>query len=112
MTVDADELLGLIADGDEVLVQAAGVVYQGHIQSCLAGQMVLVGRPVGWQAPVREIPLELEVVTAVGRTADPPLEREDRLMRQARELVDHARRWSETPLAERIVRDRLGRPGE
>ena len=48
------------------LVVAGGVIYRGHIQTGVAGRMVLVGRVAGTPEPPREIPLELALVTAVG----------------------------------------------
>jgi hypothetical protein len=62
--VDPSVLLDLVATG--ALVVAGGVVYHGHIQTGVAGRMVLIGRVAGTPDPPREIPLELALVTAVG----------------------------------------------
>jgi hypothetical protein len=43
--VDPSVLLDLVATG--ALVVAGGVVYHGHIQTGVAGRMVLIGRVAG-----------------------------------------------------------------
>lgn len=108
MPVDPDLLLDLIGEESEVLVASGGVVYQGHIQSAVAGRMVLVGRVAGMPGAVREVPLDLELVSAIGRveTVD---EDEDELVALAREQVRAAREWADMPLAERMLRIRLER---
>jgi hypothetical protein len=96
-----------VVDGQEpMLFLVDGQVWEGHITSCLMGELVAVVRLVGTRTPRIEQRWRLDAVTEMARgepDGDEPVE--DELLARARGMIEQAREYSELTLAERVLRD-------
>src|SRR4051812_33699763 len=103
MSDELELILDLVAEQAPALLAVDGVVYEGHIQSCLRGTVVAVARPVGRGQPRAEYQWRLADVQ-IGRQVEPEsVEEADELQMQARELAEAAREYGELSLAERVL---------
>lgn len=105
---DLDLMLDLIVEQAPALFVVDGVGYEGHVESCVAGNVVAIARPLAGGERRR---YEWDVKTQVqdfGRADEAPevMEDEDPMMQQARELAARAHEFSELSLAERLLRTR------
>lgn len=104
----AELLLGLVAEQAPALVSVGGKLYEGHIQSCLAGEVVAFARPYGTRENRQEYRWELKVIDDIGRQEAAGAEDgdEDPLMVTARELAAQAAEYDGLSLAERLIAER------
>jgi hypothetical protein len=100
----ADFLFSVAASQERVALLVDGIVWEGHIASCVGGTVVAVCRPAGMQRSFEEKRWQLAEIEQMGRleTAD-ELETRDPLQDYARNLMDQARAYSELSLAEQLV---------
>lgn len=86
-----------------------GVIYEGHVQSCLAGEVVAVARLYGSRDVRQQHQWTLGQILDMDRLHEPDEladEPEDPLVRQARELAARAEEYGRLSLAERLLMDR------
>lgn len=102
---------------ERVLLNVAGVAWEGHVAMFVAGMVVAVARRIGSGQPLhhQEWPLEdvKEVVTAEQTdSAAATSDDDDELFKAARGMVEQAREYEGLSLAERLLRDANARKGK
>jgi hypothetical protein len=101
-----DLLMALIDEQAPALMSVDGVVYEGHVQSCLLGEVAVVARRYGTRDTRRAYRWDLEEITDIDRLTESGDEVEDPLMQQSRELAARAQEYNGLSLAERLLADR------
>ena len=102
-----DLVMSLVVEQAPALFNVDGVIYEGHVQSCLAGEVVAVARPYGTRDTRREHRWALSDIHDIDRLVEAgAVEVEDPLVEQARELAARAQEYSGLSLAERLLVDR------
>jgi hypothetical protein len=100
-------LMALAGEQAPAIFNVDGVIYEGHVQSCLAGEVVAVARLYGSRDVRQEHRWTLGQILDMDRLVEPDeLEPEDELVRQARELAARAEAYGRLSLAERLLMDR------
>jgi hypothetical protein len=100
-------LMALAGEQAPAIFNVDGVIYEGHVQSCLAGEVVAVARPYGTRDVRQEHRWTLVQILDMDRLLEPDDEPEDPLVRQARDLAARAQEYDRLSLAERLVADRI-----
>jgi hypothetical protein len=120
MPPSPDAILDLVETGERVVMRVAwsegpveyDVVWEAHLQSCLAGTIVAVARPLGVQRPFEQERFELETVAELAPWPEPGEASEEpanELSKMAAEMAAQAREYEGLSLAERLVRDHIRR---
>lgn len=105
--IDVATILEAIAGQEPMLFLVDGRVWEGHIESCLAGDLAAVVRPVGTRTPRVGQRWRLDAITEMARQEpEGDDEPEDELLGAARRMTEQAREYGELSLAERLLRDR------
>lgn len=102
-----DLVMALVDEQAPALFDVGGVIYEGHVQSCLMGEVTAIARPYGTRDTRQEYRWVLGEI-AIDRLQDDAggEEPEDPLMQQARELADRAKEYDGLSLAERLLVNR------
>lgn len=109
----AQFLLDVAASQERVLLLAVGVVWEGHIESCVDGTVVAVVRPVGLERQFEQKTWHLEHIEQMARAEDAQAEEgTDPLQVYARSLAEEARAYGRRSLAEQLVHERMNRGSE
>jgi hypothetical protein len=99
-----DFLIDVASTQERIALLVEGIVWEGHVQSCIGGTVVAIVRPAGMERSFEEKAWQLEEIEQMGRLDDEPQDvRDDPLQVYARRLRDQARAHGELSLAERIV---------
>jgi hypothetical protein len=102
-----DLVMSLVAEQAPAMFSVDGVIYEGHVQSCLKGEVIAVARPYGTRDTRQEYRWALRDIRDIDRLVEAGVtEDEDPLMQQARELAARAQEYSGLSLAERLLADR------
>lgn len=102
-----DLLMELVDEQAPALFDVAGVIYEGHVQSCLSGEVAVVARPYGTRDIRQEHRWALTDIRDIDRLVEAGGEEsEDPLIEQARELAARAREYDGLSLAERLLAQR------
>jgi hypothetical protein len=104
-----DLLMSLVAEQAPALFDVGGVIYEGHVQSCLAGEVVAVARLYGTRDVRQECRWDNSEIRDIGRLAEAGEESEDPLVVQARDLAARAVQYDGLSLAERLLADRISK---
>jgi hypothetical protein len=105
-----DLLMTLVADQAPALFDINGLIFEGHVQSCLAGEVVAVARPYGTRDVRQEYRWCLEEIRDIDLLVEAGAdELEDPLIEQARDLAARAQEYDGLSLAERLLADRYPR---
>jgi hypothetical protein len=106
----SDTILDLIASGERVLFLAEDVVWEAHLQSCLAGTIVAAARPLGAERPFGEERFELSEITELAPYEPQAGEEPDtELSKMATDMAAQAAEYQGLSLAERLIRDHIRR---
>jgi hypothetical protein len=108
MSNDRFELLmALVAEQAPAIFNVDGVIFEGHVQSCLAGEVVAIARPYGTRDVRQERRWNIGQIHDFDRLVEAADEPEDPLVEQARDLAARAQDYDRLSLAERLVADRI-----
>lgn len=103
-----DLVMTLVAEQAPALIDVGGAIYEGHVQSCLAGEVVAVARLYGTRDVRQEHRWTIGEIRDIDQLreagADEP---EDPLIVQARDLAARAQEYGGLSLAERLLADRI-----
>lgn len=87
MTDRSELIMDLIGEQAPALLVVDGVVYEGHLQSCVRGVVTAVVRAHGTHVAREALHWPLVEISDVGRADEPAEEPEDPLIGVARELA-------------------------
>jgi hypothetical protein len=108
VTEQFELLMTLVDEQLPALFAVGGVVYVGHVQSCLAGEVVAVARPYGTRDTRQEYRWALDEIRDMGRLQEAGTEPDDPLIEQAHALATQAQEYDRLSLAERLLANRNG----
>jgi hypothetical protein len=108
MTDRFNLLMDLIDEQAPALMSVEGIVYEGHVQSCLQGEVRVVARAYGTRDTRREYRWDLDAISDIDRLTDAGDDElvEDPLIQQARDMAARAHEYDGLSLAERLLADR------